>query len=515
MPENFAGTEKRGSDIGAKPETKNELSARDAEDTRLYDNLKDPRDLIDGGWREPGRDDDMKNPEAAFLDGGIAEAREGAEASSSLIRPENRSSLEKIDELRREISGNIGAADKPGSTTAENGPELSESGSLLHERRKRAAEDSIQDAEAGNARREKEPKIPSSVYKRLAVRISKFLNRDAGNAALNSNAALDIIHGMGVKEGSPIFERIKRHADLLLDMKGRHNRDENREIARTQKEYQESGREEKDRGRMAKIKSREAAMDEIVQNRGDVSDSVRQNKGDIRWTDNIKDYIKELEGDEDAAASFWKNFEYVYRNRTTKNGEKLDEGSMKRTETGVITEIAAERLFLGWKDFMAKEAQSENGIKRIEDLANIDFAIEKATPEEDATKKTDFFVSFAYGGEKIRVPVQVKSDYFKEGWDKGEDYSEEDIICYHAKKPRENSRIDVERIKFFAENPVGFYLVLSHGHDGLSISPGGKASRSMQSLFNRRMASVLPGLLNKMDNMKEFAEKEQRDQDRS
>ena len=90
------------------------------------------------------------------------------------------------------------------------------------------------------------------------------------------------------------------------------------------------------------------------------------------------------------------------------------------------------------------------------------------------------------------------------------DYSEEDIISYHTKKPRENSRIDAERIKFLAENPVGFYLVLPHGHDGLGISPSGKESRSMESLFNRRLASVLPGLLNKIDNMKMLAEREEK-----
>jgi hypothetical protein len=359
--------------------------------------------------------------------------------------------------------------------------------------------------EVSDMREEKEIRIPRKIHQQLMVRISKFMADNAGNPNLDTAAAEKIMSGSGIKQDSPYFERLMREANLLLGIKTRDTRDRNRRIEKVRKEVDEEIRE----ARKIKTGIRNVPVETVDERRNLQSDNVRRNENDIRWIDEVKDYIKEMSDKPDRIATFWESFEYIYKNRKTSDGTQIDTADLKRTKNGILSELAAEDLFLGWKEYT--ESEKKSGRENKNNLDKIEFTISKATPEEDARKKTDFFVSFDYNGEEVRLPVQVKSDYSEKDWNKSKDFSEKNICSFYGSfKPQEGNSLDEKRSKFFKENKLGFFVILPHGYNGLEILPNGKPSKNLQDLFYQKIREMLPALLTKLDNIKLYEAKQQR-----
>jgi hypothetical protein len=345
------------------------------------------------------------------------------------------------------------------------------------------------------ARAEMSGKIDKKVHQRFISRVSKFISKNADNPNLDSEAAQKVVSGLGLKPDSPAYERLMREANLLLGIKTRDTRDRNRDIEKVRKSAQEERRGEV----MHKNETRKAKMkfgNEIV----------ARNEGDIRWIDEIKDYIRENKDDPDNISNFWRGFDEICRSRKGREVTQFEFGDLQRTRNGILCELAAEDLFQGRQQFQKEKMLAESGHQSSEEIR---FTTRKATPEEDAKLKTDFFVSFELDGETVELPVQVKSDYSEGHWNKDKEFSESNICsAFSPFKTKEGNQLDQQRFKFFKTNPLGFFVILPHGYDKLKIAEDGMPSVEMQELFNKKLDEQLPMLLNKIRNIRALEAKQ-------
>lgn len=349
-----------------------------------------------------------------------------------------------------------------------------------------------------NIEEKEEISIPQRIRDRIVGKIFKMLN-SGNNSNTAPGTAENILVEVGIEPDSPIFNRLITQTELLLEINAKDTRIRNRKI---EKEIERCRTEERELGQKIKRESTTNVQEDIWGDKEESSkESVKRNKNDIKWAEKTKGFIRKNRDNPEEIERFWEGFERIYRKKTISKGRDFDFMDHKKMKNGILCELAAENLFMEWDEYVAKRKESG---RREKPALDIKFSLIKATPEEDATKKIDFFVSFEHKGETIILPVQVKSHYSKTGSERQASFSREHICNFlKPKEKREADELSRELSKFFKANPQGIFITLSHGYDKMNISGSGEPSDKIKELFYEKLEKELSIFLIRRENIEE------------
>jgi hypothetical protein len=343
----------------------------------------------------------------------------------------------------------------------------------------------------------KEIKIPPKVCERMLSRMLKKI--DKGHIPEID----EILNGMGLTGEEAFYRKLYSETDLFLNLGRIANSERERAIEEQRKLVdleRKCGRLKKTTGPFENFRDWE----------------IEENEKDAAYIGQVKEFIKNNEGNLKEIELFWKVFDTLIKDRK-EAGECRDSfhGS-NQIKNGIISELAAERLLLGFEDYlknnkafqvMQSKSEQDSPIQNNDQSTvnknpeAISFSIEKSTPKQDVREQTDFFLIMHIGKEEKKIPVQVKSIFFS-GKESGDErlgdlkLAEEHPCSFSLPQPgSENSHFWLKMERFYSHHEIGLFIILPHDASEFKISDMGFASEKLKDFFYEKLKKEMESSL--------------------
>lgn len=338
------------------------------------------------------------------------------------------------------------------------------------------------DRNSGENQDLKNIKIPKKFYKRVFNIIRKF---EESNKGAEPNWEDNIETVLGLRGDEVFFEKLKEDANsfIRLAQLAKHERE------RAMEEQRNIIRQERMKGKLAQIVGPQEDSSEW---------QIRENIKDAQCMEDVKDFIKKNENNPEEIKLYWLNFAKLMDKRR-EEGECTDSFyNSNRLKNGILGEVAAERLLLGFRDFVK---QSDKIIANP-GLGLINFSIEKSTSKQDALEQADFFAVFVYEDKQFRIPVQVKNLFSPKLRPEDKEIVQRYPCSFSmVGSGREDSRLWQQMRKFHINHRPGLFIALSRDENEFEVSDMGFASEKLKEFFYKKLEDEMLVFMKRRDNI--------------